>query len=146
MNLKSLYAINVGALLLVILTGIYFTFLEGPILSYENLPFIPIEASVRPGQIVHLYVRRCNASRQTRNYLISHELIGGPKPILMRPESASIRSGCYDGVSPINEIPSGIPVKDMPTGTYHIEGTAEVQGTFRTFIVPWRSLPFEIVR
>ena len=58
----------------------------------------------------------------------------------------TILPGCTSSISDINKIPDGLPVEVLPTGTYHIEGTAEIQGTFRTFIVLWRSQPFEIVR
>ena len=146
MNLKSLYAINLGALALVLMIGIYFGFLEGPILSYLNSPFPTIESSVKPGQIIHLRVRRCNSDSVTRNYMVSHQLIGGPKPILLKTEPTSILPGCYESVSPINQIPSDLTVEDMPSGKYYILGTGEVQGTFRSFIVPWRSQQFEIVR
>lgn len=146
MNLKLLYVINVGALALVILIGAYFGLLEAPALSYTNSPFPTIESSVRPGQVIHLIVARCNSERKTRNYVISHQIIGGLRPILMRSETSPILPGCTSSISDINKIPDGLPVEVLPSGTYHIEGTAEIQGTFRTFIVLWRSQPFEIVR
>ena len=145
---RIIAALNIAALVLVtIVSGLMVTaLLEKPWLSYPNTPFPALEQSVRPGEIVHLLVERCSTWPGTRNYGVSHQLVGGPQPILMQAETVSISQGCFSVVSDINKIPEGLSLAQMPAGTYHVEGTGESQGTVRTFIAHWSSQPFEIKR
>lgn len=141
-------ALNSAALVLVTIVSIcvLVALFEKPWLTYQNSPFAAVEKSVRPGEIVHLMLTRCSTYPGTRNYVVSHQLVGGAEPILMRAETVSIRPGCFSALSDINRIPEGLSLAQMPAGTYHVEGTGESQGTIRTFIAHWSSQPFEIKR
>ena len=96
---------------------------------------------VPAGQAVGLHVARCSSDNDTRIYTMARSLVSdeGSKEILLPATSASIASGCHPVVSAINVIPVC-----TPPGRYHVEGTSEIHGTYRAFLVKWRSAPFMV--
>lgn len=136
-----LRVLNALCLIAVIGIGGYYGFLEPPFLTYGNVPFPVLTPRVKDGGTVLLDVRRCNSDTKTRIYGIAHSLVGETMTILLPALPTSIRPGCSESFSAINVIPV-----DTPPGTYHIEGYAEVQGTLRTSVIPWRSEPFQVIR
>lgn len=124
-----------------ILWALYF---EKPFLSYVNLPFPVRLAQVKAGEVIPLTVRRCNSSDVIRFYDVTHEIrsLSDPSrpPRILTSERVSIAPGCTEGVSLINMVP-----KNSPPGRYVVTGLGIVQGTARTFAVPWYSQPFEVV-
>lgn len=117
-------------------------FLEKPFLTYENLPFPPQIQKVRPGEVMPLVVRRCNSASSVRFYDVTHELrrVDRPEPPrIMKGERVKIDPGCRQGLSTVNEVPL-----DTPPGVYIAAGLGIVEGTVRTFAVPWYSQPFEV--
>jgi hypothetical protein len=140
--MKTLYrAFNTGSLILVLVVGAYYGMIEAPYLSYPDLPFKVLTPQVQPGQAVLLEVRRCNSDHRPRVYSIAHQLVGEGLPTILLPVTqASIVPGCTTATSAINVVPP----KTAP-GIYHVEGSAEVQGTVRTELITWYSGSFEVM-
>ena len=125
------------------LTAIYFWFFEPPYLSYRDLPFKTQSESVRVGEVMPLRVFRCSSASKTRVYGIAHKLVPlspGLEVVVMESRFSSIEPGCAATISMINRIPP-----ETKPGRYYIDGVAEVSGTVATFIVPWESVPFEVI-
>lgn len=121
----------------------YFGLAEQPYLSYGNLPFPVLTPIVKPGQAVQLTVSRCNDDSRQRVYGIARTLVPlapGLKAYVLPSGSASVDPGCTTAISSVNVIPLGVP-----PGRYWIQGSAEVNGSIRTFVVAWRSMPFEVI-
>ena len=135
-----LRVLNAACLAVALCIGGYYVFFEPPFLTYPNLPFPVLTPKVKHGDAVQLDVRRCNSDTKTRVYGLAHSLVGETVTILLPAMPTSLPPGCAQAVSVINVVPQG-----TPPGTYHIEGYAEVQGTLRTYSIPWRSAPFEVV-
>jgi hypothetical protein len=115
---------------------------ERPALRYEALPWPPTLKQVRPGEVIPLRVRRCNDSDQVIAYVVTHQLqaIDGPARFVMEPRTTTIEAGaCETVTSEINQVPAG-----TPPGHYRVVGAGIVQGSLRTFVVPWHSAPFEV--
>lgn len=143
-NLQTtLNAIGLAGMLVLLAAIGYFGVIEKPFLSYGNLPFPVLTSHIKPGQAVQLEVLRCNSDDRSRVYIIARTLVPvdpSRSPYVLPSGSASISPGCTTSVSAVNVIPLGVP-----PGRYWIQGSAEVNGSIRTFVVGWRSNPFEVV-
>jgi hypothetical protein len=141
-----LFLCALASLMAVLTAGVvaWALFVEQPWLSYENLPFPPVAAKVHAGDVIPLMVKRCSSAEQTRSYAITHSvqtLSGSGKPVVMPSGFVTIEPGCEPPtVSEFNRIPMSVT-----PGMYRIHGVAVVDGTLRTFAVPWSSQPFEVI-
>lgn len=138
----------------VLITLAWYGLLEKPFLSYPNLPFEiacgthKCAAGENPGPVkagtaVSIIVTRCSSSDKERSYAITHALTNAAShQISLLPSSiVGATPGCNETISNVNIIPPG-----TPPGEYYVSGYAEVPGTFRSFLVPWRSATFEVVK
>ena len=117
-------------------------FIERPFLSYHNLPFPPELQRVKPGQVMPLTVERCSTASSIESYTVTHELreTTGKRPAIIIPATlVTVMPGCHKSTSLVNIVPGA-----TPPGTYRIHGVAIVQGSLRSFAVPWSSQPFEV--
>lgn len=117
-------------------------FLETPFLSYQNLPFPPDLSTVRPGQVMPLTVERCSTARGIESYTVTHELRNerADLPAITMPAMlVTVQPGCHKSISLVNLVPAV-----TPAGVYRIHGVAIVQGSIKSFAVPWSSQPFEV--
>ncbi len=159
-SLLSLVVAWVALIATVSMAG-WFWFGEQPYLSYPRLPFPVLDFAdvdeqgepvvrrgvvrkVKRGQIAHLLVDRCNSDDVERSYLTGRMLVPldvpSRLPYVLETRAAPARPGCEQVVSKLNSIP-----KDAVPGLYYISGTAEVNGSIRTFVVTWHSEPFEVI-
>ena len=144
MTLRALAALAAVLAALCITIVVWAMLFEKPFLSYENVPFPTQIAQVKAGDAIPVTVRRCSTADGPRFYDISHELRSVANPehnvVTLKGERAKITPGCATGTSRINVIPPG-----TPPGMYYVTGLGIVEGTLRTFAVPWSSQPFEVV-
>lgn len=140
---RVLNIVGWGGMLALLLTLIWGGFLERPYLSYGNLPFPVLTPRVKPGEPVLLEVLRCNSDDRQRVYGMGRTLVPldsrGPSYVLPA-GAASIDPGCNTSVSAVNVIPLGVP-----PGRYYVQGSAEINGSLRTFVLHWASQPFEVI-
>lgn len=129
---------------------VYYFFLEEPFFSYINLPFAVLSVSADPNQItrikagdaVPMLVRRCNSSRVTHVYTLSHSLVRMDRStaeVILPASITSISPGCSEILRRDTIVPP-----DTAPGLYQITGVAEVQATIRSVTVTWQSQPFEV--
>ena len=145
--MKNAIAITAASVFLVLVaaaisTMFYFTLLEQPYLTYENLPFPTTVESVKQGEIIPVRVIRCNSDSTTHSFALSNSLynIDTGQYTLLPGFSIMIAPGCTDAISRINRMPT-----DLLPGRYKLFGTAEIRGKIRTFIVDWNSAPFNVL-
>lgn len=133
---------------------LYSLFFEAPYLSYPDLPLevmgkpgpegFPI---IHPGEVVPIFVNRCNSSGHSHTYTIARSLenLDSLQTIVLPESLVPIKRGCSGSPSLANRVPrelfAGIP---FPPGRYRIVGLSSVQGTFKTFLVPWSSSEFHV--
>lgn len=131
-----------GLLCGVLLAWAYFV--QKPYLSYTNLPFPANLQQVKPGQVMPLTVRRCSSSSTIESYTVTHSLqnLDGKSPAVIMPATlVTVEPGCAISTSLIDLVPDA-----TPPGKYRIVGVAIIQGTLRTFPVPWWSQEFEVTK
>ena len=134
-GLSFLGVITLGGISLIIA-------LEQPWLTYVDEPFEPTQPTFSPGETVTLRVTRCNNDQQRQVYTRVSRLIrldADQLPYTLPSGVVMIDPGCHTTISTVSTIPS-----NAPPGRYYIEGTAQVEGTIRTFLVRWSSKSFEV--
>lgn len=117
--------------------------LEQPWLTYVDEPFEPTQPSFAPGDTVTLRVTRCNNDRQRQVYTRVSRLVrldADQLPYTLPSGVVMIDPGCHATISTVSTIPS-----NAPSGRYYVEGTAQVEGAIRTFLVHWSSKSFDVV-
>lgn len=138
-----LVLITAGLVLTIGGIAVWAFYIEPPFLSYHNLPFPADLQRVKPGQVMPLTVERCSTSKNIESYTITHELRyeSGDRPAIVMPATlVTVPPGCHRAINLVNLVPSV-----TPPGRYRIYGFAIVQGSLRSFAVPWSSQPFEVV-
>lgn len=139
--LNMLASAAVGLALVVIGACLYGATMETPWLRYANLPF-PVMGPVAAGDALQLTVMRCNDSRVTRSYLVTHQLrnVVTGISVLLPDTVVEIVPGCTKSVSLLNVVP-----RDTPPGRYIVTGRALVHGLFGEHSVSWESAPFDVL-
>lgn len=145
MKLIFLVIAAAAGLLSLVCVGLfgYGWWFEKPALRYENLPFPVVLQQVRPGEIIPIRVRRCNDSNQEITYTVVHALhaVDSDVRYVMLPRLTTMGPNiCETVTSMINDVPL-----DARPLRYKIVGAGIIQGSLRSFIVPWYSAPFEVV-
>lgn len=120
---------------------LFFLFLERPSLVYRNVPF-PAPTSIKPGQRLPVTVTACNTTDKTIVYVLTRtfENIGNHAPIVIPNATIHFKPGCVTATSMATQIPA-----DMPKGFYKVVGISIIEGTMRTFNVPWETTIFEVL-
>jgi hypothetical protein len=125
-------------------TLVYHFFYQEPYLTYRNLPFPPLQETVKAGHIMPVRVVRCNSDSMPRTYTITRSLepIDSPMPryYVLESQTIRIKPGCTDETSLANKLP-----EDVTPGKYRLIGQAEINMGLRTHQVEWTSEPFEVV-
>jgi hypothetical protein len=124
---------------------VWFCVGEEPWLAYTNSPFPQtLKQPVKPGDAVSLSIGRCNTDSRTHTYLFAHALISldSARPdVVLESGVATVKPGCHLDEARANVL----PVTTRP-GKYKIGGVTEVNGTLRSFAVPWSSESFEVAQ
>lgn len=139
----------IGASLSVV---IYYAQYEEPWLSYPNLPFKVTTKTVEPGHDVIFVADRYNTGPR-RSYTVSRSLHCQQFAIdvLLASASVPVRAGYSEDDVPVPipqkmTGPDGVTAIPLPPGgPCYVDGTAEVQGTIRRFLLDWRTDEFYIV-
>lgn len=120
----------------------YVTFLERPYLKYTNSPFVALGGPFKAGDIVPLFVGRCNNTDVVRSYSLARSLRNVHSNIYSAMPDAYISAppGCSEGVQRIHRLPT-----DLPPGRYQLFGGAQILGMVKSFSVSWESQEFEVV-
>lgn len=119
--------------------SIYF---EEPYLYYRNLPF-QVLSKAYPGEVVKLSVERCNRTKMTLTYSMTHSFrneVTKQNIYVKGIDKVSIPPGCHRDIDDINRIP-----KDLPAGTYVINGVSTVKSFYGFKEVEWYSEPFLVL-
>jgi hypothetical protein len=115
---------------------------EQPFLSYTTMPIKVLKPSVTAGEVIELQVDRCNSTDKTQTYTAARTLRRLDKPqiaILLETAALTVAPGCTKAIT----VAHRVPALTQP-GQYRIQGVSLVDGTVRTFSVPWLSEGFEV--
>jgi hypothetical protein len=118
------------------------TYNEEPWLSYRNLPFEVAIPVVRPGEVIPLRVKRCNAEKTPQIYSIARTLenVRTGRQYVMPDSIVQLKPGCTEAISLANVVPP-----DVPFGRYKLNGLSQVQSSFRIHFIGWTSHEFEVI-
>lgn len=137
----------VASMFVAVAIFMYMLFLQAPYLTYENLPFPTTLEQVASGDVMPVYIVRCNSDPIPHNYNTTRSIerlddrkAGDPKYVMLTPAEVNIPPGCSTSVSLLNRLP-----EHVPPGRYRLIGAAEVQTPFRTHFVQWYSQAFQVV-
>ena len=136
-------ACNILAASFLIWFGMWLLYLEPPFLDYPHMPFKVQTPKVKAGNPVLLEVERCSSSKTNRTYITGRTLVSlddNREPIELASVAVTILPGCHAAVNAISVVPVG-----TRPGRYYLNGVAEIQGTIRTHVLIWQSVPFEVV-
>ena len=123
-----------------------FLYFEPPWLSYANLPVPVLTSPLHAGDVIPLYVVRCNALGEVRVYNSTRtiERMGSRgevlEVIMLTPTVISAEAGCKPVTSRVNVTPA-----DLKSGRYRAAGKAQIENSLRTHWVPWYSQEFDVV-
>ena len=131
--------VMLAALSFLVLTT-FFLYLEEPPLVYLNTPF-PTVATIKPGERLPFKVNYCNNSSHTIIYTLTRTLmdvVTGAPTVL-----ASVVVHLAPGCQLVTSLATAIPA-DLPEGKYKVLGLTILEGTLRTFNIPWETTIFEV--
>ena len=134
---------NILAASFLIWFGMWLLYLEPPYLSYPTSPFKVQTPTIKAGNPVLLEVERCSSSKGNRSYITGRTLVSlddHRDQIELASVAVTISPGCHTAVNAISVVPVG-----TQPGRYYLSGVAEIQGTIRTHVLHWESVPFEVV-
>lgn len=123
-------------------TLFYIVVLEGPYLSYRNVPFPTSVTSIHAGESIPMTVSRCNSDKEAHSYSLSHTLYDVDTHVYTLMPSAFVLAppGCSSALSYLHKVP-----KEAVPGRKKIIGGAEIHGTVRTFNIEWESQIFQVL-
>ena len=124
------------------LFALYAVFFERSFLEYPVQPFPIISQIVKPGDVIQIWVTRCNNSDSDKKYRITHFIknIATGQTFLLPDVEVTIEAAkCITDTSLIHIAP-----KSLADGLYQIFGESHTNGIIRTFHVKYWSGIFEV--
>ena len=124
------------------LFAMYAAFFEVSYLDYPVQPFPIIVQPIKPGDVIPMWVTRCNSSDSVKTYKITHIIknISTGKAYLLPDVEVTIEaSRCVTETSLIHIAP-----KSLENGLYQVFGEAHTNGIIRKFHVKYWSGIFEV--
>ena len=121
---------------------LYSAYIEGPWLSYGNMPF-PVTGKIMAGQPVVYPVIRCNSRSTPQTYRTTRNLrrMGAGQISNVLPSiDVTIEPGCNPAVIRMNVVP-----ESTAPGFYMVHGEVPIHGLYSEHIVRWNSSIFEVI-
>jgi hypothetical protein len=116
---------------------------DRPILMYNNNPIPVMQDPIVAGEDIPLLVDRCVYSDSPVVYTFTRTLVSlqEDQPSVLLPNGATMQDpGCSLAESHLHQLPSNIRA-----GYYYLTGVTITPGHWRTFNIPWYTVPFHVV-